>query len=138
MPRFLAAAVLLLAATMGLGLVRPAAADPNLEYPVLLAIKEHYLGRLQANGCLPAFRYYATTINNWRWTPEEVKAEVVFTVQYTGPEAATGNAERARNCLARNASGVFKPDETYQSAPLIYTLSKWQQGWHVDKLEFQP
>jgi hypothetical protein len=129
---------LLLAALAGGSFMRPAEAEPNLEYPILLAIKEHYLGRLKANGCTPYFSYHATDIANWRWNPDEVKAEVVFSVKYIGVETAVGNAERARDCLARNASGAFKPDEVYNTAPLVYTLSKWSQGWHVDKLELQP
>ena len=45
----------------------------------------------------------------------------------------------SRICLGKDSgAGFFEPAKTYPTVALVYTLSRWSQGWHVDKLEYQP
>lgn len=119
---------------------RPAAAEPNLEYSIQLAMKGHFEERLVANGCAHLFRYSAMNLANWQWLGNDtVRVQVVFLAEYIGKTSLYGSSEMSRTCLGRNAgSGFFERDKTYPTIGLIYTLSRWSQGWHVDKLDYQP
>ncbi len=118
---------------------RSAAAEPQLDYGIRLAIKAHFEQRLRSETCGQYFRYYSMDASNWLWQAGGVKVQVVFAVEFLGGRTLYGNSERARKCLGRDmGEGFFQTNTSYQSAGFVYTLSKWSQGWHVDALELQP
>lgn len=128
-------ALLVLAAA----LPRTSTAEPQLDQPIRLAIKAHFEERLNSDTCQPYFRFYSLDIVNWLWQPEGVKTQVVFYVEFTGSKVLYGNSARARECLGRDSGeGYFQMGQMYRSGGFVYTLSKWSQGWHVDKMEMQP
>lgn len=131
------AVLLFLAASMLM--IRGAGAEPHLDYAVKLAIKEHYENRLALNNCTSLFRYYSVDASNWTSQGDSVRVQVVLYAEYIGKTSLYGNSEMSRICLGRQAGPeFFEPGKTYPTVGLVYTLSKWSQGWHVDKLEYQP
>jgi hypothetical protein len=136
----LAVVALLTAAIVLLVSRRPAAAEPQLDYSIQLTMKGHFEERLRINGCSHLFHYSAMNLSNWQWQGNDsVRVQVVFLAEYIGRTSLFGNSEMSRSCLGKNSgAGFFELGKTYPSVGLIYTLSRWSQGWHVDKLDFQP
>ncbi len=133
-----AVSALLLAVLAAAAAVAPAAAEPQLEQPVLLAIKAHYIERLTSEYCNQYFAYYAMDVRNYNWSANEVKVEVQFYAKFKGLKTLYGRSEGARRCLGEDkGEGFFQPDTSYESAKFVYSLSRWTTGWHIDKLEYQ-
>ena len=55
-----------------------AAAEPQLDYSVKLAIKAHYENRLVLNNCTNLFRYYSMDASNWTSLGDAVRVQVVL------------------------------------------------------------
>ncbi len=114
-------------------------AEPFLEQPILRTIKQHFVDRLSSETCTQFFRYYSMDTRNWVWRDNTVKASVTFDVEYISTKALYGTAGRTVECLGRRVGeGYFERGKTYRAAGFVYTLSKWDLGWHVDKVELEP
>lgn len=130
--------LLLVLALLAAG-IQPLRAEADLEQPIRIAIKAHFEEHLASDTCSPYFRLYSMDVANWTWQGGTAKAQVVFYAQYISPKTLYGTAARTKQCLGRElGEGFFQPGQSYRTAGYIYTMSKWAQGWHVDKVEIQP
>ena len=119
--------------------IQPLRAEADLEQPIRIAIKAHFEEHLASDTCSQYFRFYSMDFANWTWVGGTAKAQVVFYAQYISPKTLYGTAARTKQCLGREVGeGFFQTGQTYRSSGYIYTMTKWSQGWHVDKVEIQP
>lgn len=104
------------------------------------AIMDHFQTRLDSEECARYFRLEGATIVNWTANDGGgLRAEVVFFVSYVSEQALYRDSASAAYCLgAHRGTGFFERSKFYRSAAQIYSLSKWQAGWHVDRIDLQP
>lgn len=116
-----------------------AAAQSGLDAAIRLAVYRHFESRIGSEACEQYFSIYAMDAKNWLLAGDTVKVQVQFMLEFRGHKTLYGRSERARQCLGRDAGeGFFQVHMGYLSAGYIYTLSRWETGWHVDKVEPQP
>ena len=121
------------------GAAAPVVAQPGLALTVKAAVQADYARRLASADCAQYFRLRMVDVRNWVERARETQVEVRFTIEFLGDKTLYGNSSRARQCLGRNAGeGFFQTDTAYLSAGYVYTLSKWAEGWHIDRIELQP
>jgi hypothetical protein len=104
------------------------------------AIIDHFQTRLDSPQCARYFRFEGAEIVNWTTNVDgKMLAEVVFFVSYVSPQALYRDSALAAYCLgAHRGTGFFERPKIYRSAALVYSLSKWNDGWHVDRFDAQP
>ena len=104
------------------------------------AIIDHIQARLESQQCARYFRFEGAEIVNWTANDDaDMRAEVVFFVSYVSEQALYRDSALAAYCLgAHRGTGFFERSKFYRSAGLIYSLSKWSAGWHVDRIDAQP
>lgn len=116
-----------------------AAGEPVLEHSILVAVKAHFERRLESAACGGYFELSSHDLRNWVRRDKTAKAEIVFHAQYLSDRALYGTTARAVACLGGKAGeGYFVPGRTYASAVFVYSLSLWEMGWHIDRVEFGP
>ncbi len=129
----LAAACLLAACVAVAGVAH--AFEPGLRS----AIIDHFQARLDEPRCARYFRFEGAEIVNWTVDDGRVRAEVVFFVSYVSSQALYRDSPLATYCLGTHrGTGFFEQPKFYRSASLIYSLSEWKSGWHVDRVDVQP
>lgn len=117
----------------------PVAADARFGPDVRDAIIDHFQARLDSELCVRYFHYEGAQIVNWTSDDAIFKVEVVFFVSFISDQGLYRDSSLATYCLGvHRGSGFFERSKFYRSGALIYTLSKWHAGWHVDRVEAQP
>lgn len=103
------------------------------------AIVDHFQARLDQAQCSRYFRFEGAEVVNWTVDDNRVRAEVVFFVSYVSDQALYRESPLTTYCLgAHRGTGFFEKSKFYRSTPLIYSLSEWRSGWHVDRVDAQP
>lgn len=130
---------LLVAATTACLAPALAAAEPVLEQAIVATVEADFQERLSSPECAPYFRYASSDLRNWARRDKLAKVEIVFYVGYVSDRALYGTAARTVNCLGRRVGeGFFVKGDAYITAVFVYTLSLWEKGWRVDRIEFGP
>jgi hypothetical protein len=128
-----------LALAVCLLLSEQASAETHFGPDVREAIVNHFQARLDSEQCARYFRFEGAQIANWTADDGTVRAEVVFFVSYVSEQALYRDSTLASYCLgAHRGTGFFERSKFYRSAALIYSLSRWSAGWHVDRVDVQP
>lgn len=116
-----------------------ASADTHFGPDVREAIVSHFQARLDSEQCARYFRFEGAQIVNWTADNGTIRAEVVFFVRYVSEQALYRDSMLATYCLgAHRGTGFFERSKFYRSAALVYSLSRWSAGWHVDRIDVQP
>jgi hypothetical protein len=130
---------LLVAATTACLAPALAAAEPVLEQAIVATVEADFQERLSSPECAPYFRYASSDLRNWARRDKLAKVEIVFYVGYVSDRALYGTAQRAVDCLGRKVGeGFFVKGDNYASAVFVYTLSLWEMGWHIERIEIGP
>ena len=117
----------------------PAAADSQFGPEVRAAVIDHFQTRLDSELCVRYFHYEGAQIVNWTADDAAFKVEVVFFVSFISDQGLYRDSSLATYCLGvHHGSGFFERSKFYRSGALVYTLSRWHAGWHVDRVDVQP
>jgi len=122
-----------------LALPGPATAEAQFGPEPRAAIIDHFQARIDSEQCARYFRFEGAEIVNWTADKTSLRAEVVFFVSFVSDHALDRDSALATYCLgAHRGTGFFENSKYYRSAALVYSLSEWNAGWHVDRVDVQP
>lgn len=108
---------------------------PELRNPIV----DHFQARLESEACARYFRFEGAQIVDWTADDKTARVEVVFFVSYISEQALYRDSDLTAYCLGgHRGTGFFERGKIYRSVALVYSLSKWASGWHVERVDVQP